>query len=48
VRPLGGGEPLLVPMVRDAVRSVDVERRRIEIAGDFIGLPAAGDTEDGG
>jgi 16S rRNA processing protein RimM len=48
VRPLGGGEPLLVPMVRDAVRSVDIERRRIEIAGDFIGLPAADDTGDGG
>ncbi len=47
VRPLAGGEPLLVPMVRDAVRSVDVQRRRIEIAGDFIGLPEADDAGDG-
>jgi 16S rRNA processing protein RimM len=47
VQPLGGGQPLLVPMVHDAVRSVDVERRRIEIAGDFVGLSGADDAEDG-
>jgi 16S rRNA processing protein RimM len=39
VRPHAGGEPLLVPMVRDAVRAVDVARGRIDVAGDFIGLP---------
>jgi 16S rRNA processing protein RimM len=38
VSPAGGGEPLLVPMVRDAIRSVDPQRRRIEIDGEFLGL----------
>jgi 16S rRNA processing protein RimM len=32
-----GGAPLLVPMVRDAVRSVDVERQRIEVDARFLG-----------
>jgi 16S rRNA processing protein RimM len=32
----GGGE-LLVPLVRDAVRAVDVERRRIDIDLRFLG-----------
>jgi 16S rRNA processing protein RimM len=36
VRPPEGGEPLLVPMVRDAVREVAPERRRIEVNGDFL------------
>ena len=30
-------EALLVPLVSDAVRSVDVERREIEIDLDFLG-----------
>jgi 16S rRNA processing protein RimM len=33
-----GGEPLLVPMVGDAIRSVEPERRRIEIDLAFLGL----------
>jgi 16S rRNA processing protein RimM len=33
-----GGQPLIVPMVKDAVRSVDVEAKRIEIHGAFLGL----------
>jgi 16S rRNA processing protein RimM len=33
-----GGEALLVPMVRDAIRSVDPDGRRIEIDGAFLGL----------
>ena len=32
-----GGADLLVPLVRDAVRSVDVEARRIEIDLEFLG-----------
>jgi 16S rRNA processing protein RimM len=32
-----GGEELLVPLVVDAVRRVDVERREIEIDLDFLG-----------
>jgi len=46
VAPASGGEPLLVPMVKDAVRSVQVERRRIEIDSEFLGLgeqPGAGE-----
>ena len=42
VTPAGGGEPLLVPMVRDAIRSVDPRERRIEIDGAFLGLEGEG------
>jgi len=28
---------LLVPLVRDAIRSVDVEQRRIDVNGEFLG-----------
>jgi 16S rRNA processing protein RimM len=31
-----GEEPLLVPLVRDAVRSVDLEARRVEIDATFV------------
>jgi 16S rRNA processing protein RimM len=37
VEPEGGGEPYLVPLVRDAVRSVDVEARRIDVDAAFLG-----------
>jgi 16S rRNA processing protein RimM len=36
----GGGDPLLVPMVKDAIRNVDVAARRIEVDGEFLDLPA--------
>ena len=32
-----GAEPLLVPMVRDAIRSVDVAAKRIDVSLPFIG-----------
>jgi len=32
-----GGDPLLVPLVSDAVRLVDVERREIDIDLAFLG-----------
>lgn len=32
-----GGEPLLVPLVSDAVRTVDLERKRIDIDLRFLG-----------
>lgn len=38
VMPPRGGDPLLVPMVRDAIRDVDVEARRIEVDADFLDL----------
>ena len=37
VRRAAGGDPLLVPLVRDAVRSIDVEARVIEIDLAFLG-----------
>jgi 16S rRNA processing protein RimM len=40
VRPAQGGEPVLVPMVKDAVRSVAPAQRRIEVNLDFLGLAA--------
>ncbi|HEX5852835.1 MAG TPA: ribosome maturation factor RimM, partial [Solirubrobacteraceae bacterium] len=40
VRPERGGEPVLVPMVKDAVRSVAPAERRIEVNLDFLGLAA--------
>jgi ribosomal 30S subunit maturation factor RimM len=43
VSPPGGGAPLLVPMVKDAVRAVRVAERRIDVDLEFLGLedPAA-------
>jgi 16S rRNA processing protein RimM len=38
VRPVAGGEPLLVPMVKEAVRRVEPAARRIEIDLEFLGL----------
>ena len=32
-----GGEPLLVPLISDAVRTVDLERQRVDIDLDFLG-----------
>jgi 16S rRNA processing protein RimM len=37
VEPEGGGEPLLVPLVRDAVRSLDLAARRIDVDLGFLG-----------
>jgi 16S rRNA processing protein RimM len=37
VEPANGGAPLLVPMVRDAIRSVDVGGRRIDVDLGFLG-----------
>ena len=38
VRLTAGGE-LLVPMVADAIRAVDIASRRIEIDVEFLGQP---------
>src|SRR5579859_5852708 len=35
----GGGPDLLVPLVRDAIRSVDVDAARIEVDSAFLGEP---------
>ena len=36
VREEAGSQPLLVPMVRDAIRSVDVQARTIDVAMSFV------------
>jgi 16S rRNA processing protein RimM len=33
----GGGADLLVPLVRDAIRAIDVEARRIDVDARFLG-----------
>lgn len=38
VRQAQGGAPLLVPMVKDAIRRVDISAQRIEVNTDFLGL----------
>jgi len=53
VRRERGGEPLLVPMVKDAIRRVEVSAGRIEVDMDFLDLPEppgdarAGERRDG-
>ena len=37
VRPAEGGEPLLVPMVKDAIRSVSPDQRLVEVDVSFLG-----------
>ncbi len=43
VRDAGGGS-VLVPLIGDAVRLVDVEHKRIEIDAAFLGLQGGGDA----
>jgi 16S rRNA processing protein RimM len=38
VRRVDGGDPLLVPLVRDAIREVDVAARRVEVDAEFLDL----------
>jgi 16S rRNA processing protein RimM len=47
VRRAGGDSPLLVPMVKDAIRRVDVSGRRIEVDGEFLDLEAAAPPSGG-
>jgi 16S rRNA processing protein RimM len=46
VRPADSGEPVLVPMVKEAVRRVVPAQRRIEVNLEFLGI--AGRDERGG
>jgi 16S rRNA processing protein RimM len=41
VRRVGSGTPLLVPLVRDAIRDVDVAARRVEVDAQFLDLGEA-------
>jgi 16S rRNA processing protein RimM len=43
VTPRAGGEVLLVPMVKDAIRAVEPARRRVEVDLSFLGLDAPGE-----
>lgn len=42
VRPPGGGEAVLVPMVADAIRSVTIAEKRIEVNLEFLDLAGRG------
>lgn len=50
VRRARGGDPLLVPMVKDAIRLIDVSSRRIEVDAEFLDLakPAPAEGHRGG
>jgi 16S rRNA processing protein RimM len=48
VAPRDGGAPVLVPMVRDAVRSILPAERRIDVDLEFLALPAPAPASDGG
>jgi 16S rRNA processing protein RimM len=39
VLPEGGGAPLLIPMVKDAIRAVEPSAGRIEVNSDFLDVP---------
>ncbi|HLM86360.1 MAG TPA: ribosome maturation factor RimM [Solirubrobacteraceae bacterium] len=47
VRPPAGAEPLLVPMVKDAIRAVLPAQRRIEVDGEFLDLGGRGGPAGG-
>jgi 16S rRNA processing protein RimM len=47
VRPAGGGEVVLVPLVKDAVRRVAPADRRIEVDLDFLGLSRREELTEG-
>jgi 16S rRNA processing protein RimM len=48
VAPVGGGETLLVPMVKDAVRLIAPGEGRIDVDLDFLGLAPAQEQRDRG
>jgi 16S rRNA processing protein RimM len=49
VRPAQGGEPVLVPLVKDAVRTVDPARQQIEVDLEFLNLaPPRAQTRERG
>jgi 16S rRNA processing protein RimM len=41
VRPVGGGDAVLVPMVRDAIRAIEPKQGRIDVNMSFLGLDDA-------
>jgi 16S rRNA processing protein RimM len=46
VRPAGGGEMVLVPLVKDAIRRVNPAQGRIEVDLEFLGLSGRGGAEE--
>lgn len=38
VQPLDGGAPLLIPMVKDAIRTLQVSERRVDVDLSFLGI----------
>jgi 16S rRNA processing protein RimM len=47
VRPAGGGQVVLVPLVKDAIRRVTPAQRRIEVDLDFLGLSGREEADEG-
>lgn len=47
VRPTDGGTPLLVPMVKDAIRAVEPALGRIEVNSGFLDVDASSGTTSG-
>jgi 16S rRNA processing protein RimM len=43
-----GGEPLLVPMVKDAIVAIEAPERRVRVEGSFLGLETDPPHEQGG
>jgi 16S rRNA processing protein RimM len=48
VTPVQGGAPVIVPMVKDAIRSVSPAEKKSEVDLDFLGLLPLGGGEGGG
>jgi 16S rRNA processing protein RimM len=48
VDPVQGGAPVIVPMVKDAIRSVAPAEKRIEVDLDFLGLLPPDGGDEGG
>jgi ribosomal 30S subunit maturation factor RimM len=43
----GAGQPLLVPMVKDAIREIDVAARRIHVDAAFLDIEIEAGGRDG-
>ena len=48
VAPAAGGPTVIIPMVKDAVRSVAVSERRIDVDLDFVGVEVPAPQDPGG
>jgi 16S rRNA processing protein RimM len=47
VQPLDGGAPILIPMVKDAIRTLDIQRREIDVDLSFLGVDPPRSSPEG-